>query len=55
MEPSLIRGGGDGLVLAGAMFGSVPLEVVGPGEGLAAFLALVGPLPVVHPNVLGQL
>lgn len=53
-ELSLVRGG-DGLLLAGAMFGSVPLEVVGPGEGLAAVLALVGPLSVVHPDVLGQL
>lgn len=55
MEPSLVRGGGDGLLLAGAMFGAVPLEVIGPGEGLAAVVALVGPLPVMHANVLGQL
>lgn len=55
MEPSLVRGGGDGLLLAAAVLGSMSLEVVGAGEGLAAVLTLVGPLPVVHPNVLGQL
>lgn len=55
MVLSLIGGGRDRLLLAGVMLGFVSLEVVGAGEGLAAALTLVGPLPIVQLDVLRQL
>lgn len=51
---SLIRRGRNWLLLARVMFGLMSLEVVGAGEGLAAALTLVGPLPIVHADVLRQ-
>lgn len=55
MALSLIGGGWGRLLLAGIVLGLVSLEVIGAGKGLAAALTLVGPLPVVHPDVLCQL
>lgn len=55
MVLSLIGRGRGRLLLASLMLGLMSLEVIRAGKGLAAALTLVGPFPIVHPDVLRQL